>query len=189
MIQGDISKCFDKIPHTIIMKLVRKEIGDPRLLELVKKFISAGYVDEDGKLHQPTEGTPQGGVLSPLLSNIVLHQLDLFMDDEKKRFDKGTKRRKNPTYAALQNKKARTTDPLERSRLLSEMRKLRRSDMFDPNFRRLNYTRYADDFVVLIVGSLKNAEFIKKKIKEVLKGKCGLDLNDDKTIINKMTDK
>jgi group II intron reverse transcriptase/maturase len=189
VIQGDISKCFDKIPHTIIMKLVRKEIGDPRLLELVKKFISAGYVDEDGKLHQPTEGTPQGGVLSPLLSNIVLHQLDLFMDDEKKRFDKGTKRRKNPTYAALQNKKARTTDPLERSRLLSEMRKLRRSDMFDPNFRRLNYTRYADDFVVLIVGSLKNAEFIKKKIKEVLKGKCGLDLNDDKTIINKMTDK
>lgn len=171
------------------MKYIRKEIGDPRLLELVEKFISAGYVGKDGILHQPEMGTPQGGVLSPLLANIVLHQLDMFMDDEKKRFDKGVKRRKNPVYAALQAKKAKITDPIERTRVLNEMRSLRRSDLFDPNFRRLTYVRYADDFVVLLVGDLKNAKFIKNKIKEVLKSKCGLELNDEKTTINSMTDK
>ena len=189
VIQGDISKCFDNIPHSIIMKLIQREIGDPRLLELIKKFISAGYVGNDGILHQPKEGTPQGGVLSPLLANIVLHQLDMFMDDEKIRFDKGIRRRKNPQYSSLQAKRARATENAERTKILNEMRSLRRSDQFDPNFRRLTYIRYADDFVVLLVGDLKNAEFIKNKIKEILKSKCGLDLNNEKTTINSMTDK
>ena len=130
-----------------------------------------------------------GGVLSPLLANIVLHQLDMFLEDEKKRYDRGIKRRKNPLYAALQAKKAKTAEPTERTKILTRMRSLRRSDLFDPNFRRLTYIRYADDFVVLLVGDLKNAEYIKNKIKEVLKSKCGLDLNNEKTTINSMTDK
>ncbi len=171
------------------MKYIHKEIGDPRLLELIQKFISAGYKGDDGILHQPKEGTPQGGVLSPLLANIVLYQLDTFLEDEKKRFDRGTKRRKNPLYAALQAKKAKTAEPTERTKILTRMRSLRRSDLFDPNFRRLTYIRYADDFVVLLVGDLKNAKYIKNKIREVLKSKCGLDLNDEKTTINSMTDK
>lgn len=189
MIQGDISKCFDMIPHETIIKCISEEIGDPRILELIKKFISAGYQGEDGKVHKPSVGTPQGGVLSPLLANIVLHKLDKFMADEKVRFDKGHKRRKNPEYARLQTKKTKTQDPKEKLEILNEMRMLRRSDFFDPNFRRLIYIRYADDFVILVVGDRKNTEYLKKKIKEILRGKCGLELNDEKTTINSMTEK
>jgi len=177
------------IPHNIIMKCISEKVGDPRLLELIKKFINAGYIDEGNVHHRPNLGTPQGGVLSPLLANIVLHKLDEFMAQEKARFDLGTKRRKNPVYAALQAKKAKTQDPEERKRIMEDMRNMRRSDFFDPNFRRIVYVRYADDFVVLIVGDKKNALYLINKIREVLKGKCGLELNEEKTTINSMTEK
>jgi len=69
------------------------------------------------------------------------------------------------------------------------MRSIKRSDLFDKNFRRLRYVRYADDFVVMMVGDRKNAEYLRKKIAEILKAKCGLDLNEEKTIINSMSEK
>lgn len=177
------------IPHNTIMKSISEKVGDPRLLELIKKFIGAGFIDEAGIHHKPKLGTPQGGVLSPLLANIVLHKLDEFMAQEKIRFDTGTKRRKNPEYAKLQAKKAKTQDPEEKKSIMAEMRNLRRSDFFDKAFRRIFYVRYADDFVVLIVGDKKNALYLKSKIREILKAKCGLELNEDKTIINSMTEK
>ncbi len=189
VIQGDISKCFDNIPHQIIMKYLSEKIGDPRILELLKKFISAGYVDEKGIKHNPNLGTPQGGILSPLLANIVLHKMDVFMMEEKKRYDKGDKRRKNPTYATLQAKKAKTINPVRRKEILDKMRNIKRSDSFDPNYRRLMYIRYADDFVVTIAGPIRDAEYIRNRIKDMLSGKCGLELNQEKTIISSMTGK
>lgn len=171
------------------MKYISEEVGDPKLLSLTKKFISAGYIDPQGIKHKPELGTPQGGVLSPLLANIVLHKLDEFMAQEKLRFDKGHKRRKNPLYARLQAVKAKATTPEEKKILLDEMRSVRRSDLFDPNFRRITYVRYADDFVVLVVGDKRNAVYLRNKIKEILEAKCGLSLNEEKTTINSMTEK
>jgi len=189
VIQGDISKCFDMIPHHVIMKCVAEKVGDPRILELLKKFLSAGYVDGKGNLHKPDLGTPQGGILSPLLANIVMDKLDKFMEQEKLRFDKGSKRRKNPAYAKLQAMRGKALDIKSRTEILAEMRKVRRSDQFDPNYRRLKYIRYADDFVVMTAGPKHETEYIRSRIKDILKAKCGLELNDEKTIISSMTEK
>jgi RNA-directed DNA polymerase len=76
-IEGDIRKCFDKINHKILVRLVQQRIADRRILNLIKAFLKAGLLDDGLFQHTPT-GVPQGGVLSPLLSNIYLHQLDLW---------------------------------------------------------------------------------------------------------------
>jgi len=97
VIQGDITKCFDSIPHHIIMKLISMKIGDPRVLELISKFLNAGFFDLSGNLVKPSTGTPQGGILSPLLCNIVLHQLDLYIQ----KFRKGDKRKDSSAYRKI----------------------------------------------------------------------------------------
>lgn len=177
------------IPHDIIMKRIGKTIGDPRVLEILRKFLSAGFIDSNNILNKPKLGTPQGGFLSPLLANIVLHEFDEYLAEEKKRFDKGTKRRKNPVYAKLQALKGKTKDMVLRRKLLLEMRRTRRSDAFDPNYRRIKYIRYADYFVIFIAGPQEEANWIRAKVKDVLKAKCGLELNLEKTTINNMVEK
>jgi len=172
------------------VKRVSSQIGDPRFLETVKKFLRAGYIDPNtSKLVRIEMGTPQGGVLSPLLANIVLHELDKYMAKTEASFSKGTKRRKNPAYAALEYKRANSNDPTVRKQLLNDMRTVRRSRMNDPNFRRLMYIRYADDFVVFVTGTLKEAEFIKNNLKDYLLSCCGLELNVEKSSITSVAKK
>jgi group II intron reverse transcriptase/maturase len=190
VIQGDISKCFDRIPHNIIMKRIGKLIGDPRFLEMIRKFLSAGHLDpQTGHLVKSSIGTPQGGVLSPLLANIVLHELDNHLANLAIKFNKGTKRRKNPAYASMAQRRYNSDDRLIRKQLLDDMRKIRRSLMNDPTFRRMIYIRYADDFIVLVTGSLKDSEFIKLNIKDYLLSRCGIELNEDKTSITNINKK
>lgn len=76
IVEGDIKACFDEISHPALMGLVRKRIGDSRVLDLVKAFLKAGILGEDRLLRETTTGTPQGGILSPLLSNVALSVLD-----------------------------------------------------------------------------------------------------------------
>lgn len=189
VVQGDISKCFDRIPHDIILKLIGKKIGDPRIMQLIAKFLNAGFKNTKGSIERPKLGTPQGGILSPLLANIVLNQLDEFMQRLKTKFDRGVRRMKNPVYAKLQAKRGKSTDLKERSNILRMMRRIRRTDMFDPKFRRIWYVRYADDFVALVLGSKNDAIYIKSLIKNVLRDKCGLELNDEKTIVSNAKEK
>ena len=121
------------------MKRINKYIGDPRFLEILNKFLKAGYIDpKTGDLVQPEIGTPQGGVLSPLLCNIVLHELDKYMADTEIKFSKGKTRKINPVYKSLANKRFSSIDPVEKLNLLIETRKTRRSLMADPNYRRLD---------------------------------------------------
>lgn len=184
VIQGDISKCFDSIPHDTIMKCIKKQVGDPRILELLRKFLSAGYIDpQTKKVVSPNVGTPQGGILSPLLCNIVLHEFDSYMDKLTKQFRSGEKRRVNPVYKSLAYLRYKSTSPETRKELLEAMRKTPRSYQFDSKFRRLEYIRYADDFVIFVSGSLKDAEYIKSNLVDFLKMNCGLDLNKQKTVI------
>lgn len=195
VIQGDINQCFDSIPHSIILKRIGKNIGDPMFMNLLANFLEgkAGHIDaKSGKTIHSETGRPQGGILTPILSNVVLHELDSFMDKNITEFRKGTRRRFNPQYKnkSLLAKRGSSDSVNERRSLLMEMRKLKSVDMFDPNFKRMNYVRYADDFIVLISGSLKQANFIKSKIKDFLKVNCGLELNAEKTVISNIaTDK
>jgi retron-type reverse transcriptase len=169
------------------MKRINKYVGDPRFLEILNKFLKAGFIDQNtGKLVQSDFGTPQGGILSPLLANIVLHELDKYMFKYETSFKRGLKRKINPEYKSLASKRSSATDPLKRGTLLNQMRKLRRSLIADPDFRRMEYIRYADDFVVFVSGSLKDAKFIQSNLKDVLKTNCGLELNQEKTVISNL---
>ena len=76
VLEGDIKACFDEIDHTALMDRVRHRIGDKRVLGLVKAFLKAGILTEGGAERDTTTGTPQGGILSPLLANIALSVLD-----------------------------------------------------------------------------------------------------------------
>jgi RNA-directed DNA polymerase len=76
--EGDIAACFDEIDHTALLGLARRRVKDKRILELVKAFLHAGILGEDGIDRDTRSGTPQGGILSPLLANIALSELDAF---------------------------------------------------------------------------------------------------------------
>lgn len=189
VIQGDISKCFDNIPHEIITKLVRSKIVDQRFLELINKFLQTGIIDpETGKAIGNHIGIPQGGILSPILCNIVLHQFDEYMYRMSDKFKKGRKRAHNLEYQRLEYRRRKANTMQERRRLLLEMRRIGNVDKFDPNFRRLKYIRYADDFIIMTIGTKDEANMIKNNSKVFLKVKCGVKLNDEKTIITNMTD-
>jgi len=146
--------------------------------------MTAGYIDpETQKLYTSDVGTPQGSVLSPLLCNIVLHELDQYLENIKQKFNKGTRRRPNPSYAQLNSKRRYLRNESDRRKILHEMRKLLTSDPKDPNYKKLKYVRYADDFVVLVIGSHKDALEIRSKIKNFIARECGLTLNLEKTAI------
>jgi group II intron reverse transcriptase/maturase len=192
VIQGDISKCFDRIPHDNIMKLMREKITCERLLELVRKALIVGYLDPKTKRITKTNiGTPQGSVLSPLLANIVLHELDKFINDELMPiYNRGKIRRTNHMYNSLTHirhtKKDATLE--ERENALKMMMLTPRMDSRDPNYRRSMYIRYADDFVYLFEGPIAEAKIIKERIKDALHRLTGLELNDEKTLITHLND-
>ena len=79
MVEGDIEACFDSIDHTALMGRVRRRVGDRRVLDLVKAFLKAGILTEGGQSKDTDTGTPQGGILSPLLANIALSVPDEFI--------------------------------------------------------------------------------------------------------------
>lgn len=148
------------------MKLIEKKIKCEKTLQLIRKSLVAGHIDPlSGETIKSSEGTPQGSILSPLLSNIVLHELDSFMEKLKDRFERGDKRAKNKEYAKIQSKIQRLQRSNPGSPEIKELALHRRTipsvDTHDPNFRRLIYLRYADDFRVLIIGTLDETKMIK----------------------------
>lgn len=193
VIQGDISKCFDKIPHSIIMKSMGKVTICDKTLQLIKKSLTAGHIDpESGEHILSSIGTPQGSVFSPLLANIVLHELDKKFESIKTNFDKGTKRARNKEYDKLTSKiqslQKFSPGSTEIKELAVKRRIIPSTNPLDPNFKRLMYLRYADDFVVLITGSINDARHIKQLIADILNKKCGLVLNDEKTLVTATKD-
>nr|QBM31539.1 hypothetical protein [Arthrobotrys musiformis] len=188
VIQGDISKCFDKIPHKVIINLLERQIKCDKILTIIKKTLSVGYKDPINKQITKTDiGTPQGSVLSPLLANIVLHELDKFVHDiiipENHR---GTRRKTNPMYnkiISVRDTNNPNSTKEEREKALKLCRTIPRNDPLDPNYRRSLFLRYADDFVFLFEGPKHEAQLIKEKITKFLWNNTGLELHDEKTII------
>jgi RNA-directed DNA polymerase len=202
IIEFDIKGFFDNINHKKLIELLEKKIDDKRIINTIRKMLKAGYT-EDWQFKNTWSGTPQGGVISPILANIYLHELDMFMENMMCQFNKGKRRKSNPAYSCLKERKYLTTKELsyinmelksygneakriilrERRKIQSEMHKIPSVDLFDPDYRRLRYTRYADDFIIGVIGSRKDAELVMQQVKVFLEKELFLESATDKTRI------
>lgn len=184
-IEADIKSNFPSIDHKILLKLLSNRIVCSKFLSLIKKSMQAGFI-KDGKFFSSKKGLFQGNITSPILNNIYLHKLDLFVSDIVEDFTaKSSKyRKKSPAFRRIQYQmeKARGNYPVLK-RLRRELWKVGSKDPFDSNFKRLYYIRYVDDFVVGVVGSKEDTINICKKIEEFLRSELKLILNPDKTLI------
>lgn len=147
VIEGDITACFENVDHDILISILSKKVQDGRLLELIRRFLKAGYFEFEEK-HNALSGTPQGGIISPILANIYLHEFDKYMENLAIEYSKGKQKRVNPDYHSLNTKrwKANKKGDLETAeRLLEQMQSLHALDPMDDNFIRVKYVRYADD--------------------------------------------
>jgi group II intron reverse transcriptase/maturase len=191
VIQGDIEKCFDSMPHVIIMKHLKTHISCVRTLTFIERILKAGYIQADNRKIIGKIGTPQGSIISPLLANVVLNELDKFIEEDlSKLYNIGTTRKRNKEYERWANYRRKSridkVTPEKRALALKMMRSMPKLDVYDPNYKRMLYLRYADDFVILIIGTMGDANEIRSKVKEFLKDKCGLTLNIDKTEITSL---
>lgn len=190
-IEGDISACFDKIDHNILLNILQEKFHDKRFIRLLKGLLDAGYL-ENWKYNTTYSGVPQGSVVSPILSNLVLDKLDKYVEHKLIPIGtRGLRRRVNPPYNALTRAaaKARKAGLLEEARKLSQQAQTIPSrDPNDPNFRRLCYVRYADDFLLGVVGSKSEALDIKQKITTFLRDSLKLELSDEKTLVTHSRD-
>jgi group II intron reverse transcriptase/maturase len=147
MIEGDISKCFDTIDHNKLMNLVEKKILDRQFTRLIRQTLNAGYMEFKTIKHN-IAGTPQGSIISPILANIFLHELDLFITSLKANFDKGIRAQNTPSYNKLRwriRSEKRRGNMEEMKKLYKLSQTLPFMDYHDPSYKRLNYVRYADD--------------------------------------------
>jgi group II intron reverse transcriptase/maturase len=185
-IEGDISKCFDRLDHQVLLSILKENIHDEPFIKLISELLEGGYL-EDWKFYATLSGTPQGGVLSPLLANIYLDKLDTYIEQELiPEHTKGKGRKMNLAYQRLSNTlyRLRKQGRLEEAKLLmQQMQRLPSLDPEDPNFRRLKYVRYADDFLLGFIGPKSEAEEIKQKLEKFLREQLKLELSQAKTLI------
>jgi len=185
-IEGDIKGCFDNIDHGTLMSILREKIIDNRFLQLVENLLKAGYL-EDWNYHATLSGTPQGGIVSPILANIYMDRLDQFVYYTLvPLFNRGEKRKRNREYLNLSSRRTRLQAKgreIEATALLREMHKCPSVDPNDPDYRRLRYTRYADDFLLGFTGPYEEAQEIKQKLSEFLRDELKLTLSEEKTLI------
>ena len=188
-IEGDIKGFFDNLDHNILLRILGLRITDKRFLHLIEQFLRAGYI-EDWQYYKTYSGTPQGGNLSPILSNVYLNELDQCMTAKIAEFNKGKQRRRTPEYNEVvkqrryAKKKARQSgDWTTYKTLTKQMLDTPASDPQDPDFRRMTYCRYADDFLVGVIGSRADAIAIREWLAEYLRTELLLELSAEKTLI------
>lgn len=195
-IEGDIKGFFDNIDHDVLVGILRERISDDRFIRLIRKFLKAGYV-EDWTFHNTYSGTPQGGIVSPILANIYLDKLDKYVKEYIRHFDMGTKRRPGKESNDLANERKRTVrklkkvkDGTEKAALVARLKAIEQEraafpsgDEMDGSYRRLKYIRYADDFILGVIGSKEDALRIKEDIKSFLSESLALELSEEKTLI------
>jgi len=185
-IEGDIRGCFDNLDHQVLMSILREHILDQRFLRLIENLLKAGYLEE-WRYHATPSGSPQGGIVSPVLANIYLDRLDSFVESTLlSTYNKGDDRKPNTVYRQLLDRAGylRRTGRTEEARVLRQQaQQLPSRVLDDPDYRRLKYVRYADDFLLGFVGTRHEAETIKQQLADFLKTQLRLELSDDKTLI------
>ncbi|MDR1631662.1 MAG: group II intron reverse transcriptase/maturase [Dysgonamonadaceae bacterium] len=195
-IEGDIKGFFDNINHDIMIKTLEERITDNRFIRLIRKFLNAGYIEE-WTFHNTYSGTPQGGIVSPILANIYLDRLDKYMEEYIQKFDKGVKRKPGEECKEFANARKRIVrklkkvkDEVEKEKLVQELKANEKEralfsngDEMDTDYKRLKYVRYADDFLIGVIGSKDDAKTIKEDVKRFLDEKLALELSDEKTLI------
>ena len=190
-IEGDLSQCFDRIDHSVLMRTLGERIHDNRFLRLIRHLLDAGYL-ENWQFNATYSGVPQGGVISPLLSNLVLDKLDKYVETQLiPAYTRGHRRKTNARYSALTvaASRARKRGDHERAQaLMREARRLPSREPEDPKYRRLWYVRYADDFLLGFIGPKAETEEIKRKLAAYLRDELKLELNRDKTLVTHARD-
>ena len=191
-VEGDIKGCFDNINHDVLVGFISNKIKDARVVKLVYKFLKAGYL-EDWVYHKTYSGTPQGGILSPLLANIYLHELDQFIMKLKDEFDTPEKGKRTPEYRTLHNKIKNLCYHIDRKqgeekeRMIAECKALRKQLLKTPctaqTDKKLKYIRYADDFIIGVKGSKEDCQWIKSKLAGFIGQTLKMELSEEKTLI------
>lgn len=191
-VEGDIKGCFDNINHAVLVGLLSNKIKDARITKLIYKFLKAGYL-ENWQYHKTYSGTPQGGIISPLLANIYLHELDKFVMKLKSEFDTPGVGQITPEYRELHNEIKRLSHRLtkvtgeEREMVLAEYKPKRQKLMTIPctaqTDKKLKYVRYADDFLIAVKGNREDCQWIKSKLAEFIGDTLKMELSEDKTLI------
>jgi group II intron reverse transcriptase/maturase len=185
-IEGDIARCFESLDHQIMLETLGEKIHDNRFLRLMGGMLSAGYL-EDWKWGATLSGAPQGGVASPVLSNIYLDRLDTYVETQLlPMFNRGKHRVENPAYAhvsAAIRRARRQGDRTAVRTLCQHRRTLPSKDPHDPDYRRLRYVRYADDVLLGFSGPKVEAREIKHLLGRFLRDELKLELSEDKTLI------
>ena len=191
-IEGDIKGCFDNIDHDVLIHTLEKKIKDSRFINIIRSFLKAGYI-EGFQYNTTLSGTPQGGIISPILANIYLHELDTKVMEMKEAFDCPASRSKTPEYLhlvkrrqTLQKKINRVTGN-EREEAIKEYKQVCAEKNRTParvnDDKKLVYCRYADDFIIGISGNREDCEAIKEELRVFLQDSYHLELSVEKTKI------
>jgi group II intron reverse transcriptase/maturase len=185
-IEGDIAQCFDMLDHSVMLSILGENIHDNRFIRLLRNMLQAGYL-EDWVWNATLSGAPQGGVVSPILSNIYLDRLDRFVETVlMPEYTRGKHRAFNPEYKRVQKAMVRARRRGDRDavhQLRKQLRQLPSVDPHDPLYRRLRYVRYADDTLLGFTGPKAEAEQIKRRLAAFLRDDLKLELSQDKTLI------
>jgi hypothetical protein len=185
-VEGDVADCFGSLDHEIMIKTLAEKIRDNRFLRLMRNMLRAGYL-EDWRWNATLSGAPQGGVVSPVLSNIYLHRLDEFAENTLiPEYTRGESRTRNKEYERARQgyARARKKGDLQKAReLRSKQARLPSVDCDDPGYRRLHYLRYADDTLFGFTGPKAEAEEIKQRLATFLRDELHLELSAEKTLI------
>ncbi len=200
IIDMDVQSFFDNIDHAILISLLKNKIDDKRFINLIELMLQAGYV-ENWKFHKTYSGAAQGSGISPLLANIYLHELDQFVEEIQVEFNRGKKRASRKKYACISTtlsnlrKKVDNLKQQENTEEQIQVIKYRIKaldlkqketvalDPLDPNFKRLRYCRYADDFVIGIIGSKQDAITLRDKIQKFIEAQLHLNIAPEKSYI------
>lgn len=203
-VEGDIKGCFDHVDHHVLVNILRRRIQDEHFIGLIWKFLKAGYM-EDWVYYNTYSGTPQGSIISPILANIYLNELDVFMAQYAQTFRQGDKRRINPAYKKPLDKRRGKQEWLKRNEhkisperkaavkaeineIDQYLRAIPYVDPMDDGYKRLVYVRYADDFLIGVIGSKEDAKQVKADVGQFIQQQLHLELSQEKTLITHGSD-
>jgi group II intron reverse transcriptase/maturase len=185
-VEGDLADCFGSLDHSVMLSILGEKILDNRFLRLVGQMCQAGYL-EDWTWGATPSGVPQGGVASPVLSNIYLHKLDVFVESVLiPGYTRGRLRAYNSEYRKANwaiGQARKKGDRAQVRSLYKRLHSLPSQDPVDPDYRRLRYCRYADDILFGFAGPKVEAEEVKQRLAEFLRDELKLELSPSKTLI------